>query len=227
MRIGPLGKATPILMASLVKVILCLKHQKEGGCRLQKNDLIWRGGLRLTNGIFTIPAVVISFYLGSDQGMGTTLAQAILIVASLGLFVYIISSLKLLLNSKFQFHDVDIYISYLIWGNLSLSIFHLLSLVNKEFEWAVTILSILAYIFFGILSIMFATRLLKLAGNLYGLLKPFSHLSLLSGICFISIMLLPVGILVGAVSDVILGVIFFRAAEQPASPDELSQAPIE
>jgi hypothetical protein len=214
-------------MVSVVEVIFYLKHQKEGWMSITKERLNLAGWVAITNGIFTIPAVVISFYLGSDQGMGTTLAQAILIVASLGLFVYIISSLKLLLNSRFQFHDVDIYISYLIWGNLSLSIFHLLSLVNKEFEWAVTILSILAYIFFGILSIMFATRLLKLAGNLYGLLKPFSHLSLLSGICFISIMLLPVGILVGAVSDVILGVIFFRAAEQPALPDELSQAPIE
>ena len=214
-------------MALLVGAMLRLKREKEGWMPIKKEHLNLAGWVAMTNGIFTIPAVVISYFLGNNQGMGTTLAQAILIVASLGLFVYIISSLKLMLNSRFQFHDVDIFISYLIWGNLSLSIFHLLSLFNKEFEWAVTILSFLAYIFFGILSIMFATRLSKLAGNLYGLMKPFCNLSLLSGVCFISIMLLPVGILLGAVSDVILGLIFFRAAEQPASPDELSQAPIE
>ena len=81
------------------------------------------------------------------EGTGPRLAQAILIVVGLGLFIYILSFLKQLLNSRFLFHDVDICISYLLWGNLSLSLFHLLSLVSPEFESAVAILSVLAYVF--------------------------------------------------------------------------------
>jgi len=38
---------------------------------------------------------------------------------------------------------------------------------------------------------------------------------------------LPVGILAGAVTDAILGVIFFRAAEQSSSPEAISRTPIE
>jgi hypothetical protein len=89
------------------------------------------------------------------------------------------------------------------------------------------ILSIIAFIFFGILSIMFAKRLLRLSGNLYGLLKPFCYITIVSGICFITVFLAPVGIIAGAVTDVILGVIFFRAAEQPLPIEEILSTPIE
>jgi hypothetical protein len=74
---------------------------------------------------------------------------------------------------------------------------------------------------------MFATRLLRLPGNLHGLLKPFGYTQIVSGICFITVFLSPVGIIAGAVADVILGVIFFRAAEQPPSQYEISSTPIE
>jgi hypothetical protein len=74
---------------------------------------------------------------------------------------------------------------------------------------------------------MFATRLLRLSGNLYGLLKPFSYTQIVSGMCLITVFLLPVGIIAGAVADVILGVIFFRAAEVPRSTEEILGTPIE
>ena len=194
---------------------------------ITKGQLNLAGWLSITNAIFTIPAIAMSFFLESMEGTEARFVQAVLVVVSLGLFVYILLSLKQLLNSRFRFHDVDIFISYLLWGNLSLSLFHILSLVNKEFESAVSILSVMAYIFFGILSIMFATRLLKLPDTLYGLLKPYCKITIVSGVCFITILLLPVGILAGAITDVILGVIFLRAAEQPPSPNEILQTPIE
>ena len=194
---------------------------------MTKDRLTRAGWLSITNAIFTIPAIVFSFFLGSMEGTGATLAQAILIIASLGLFVYILSSLRQLLNVRFRFHDADICISYLLWGNLSLALFQFLSLLNKEFEWAVGILSVVAYIFFGILSIMFATRLQRLPYSLYGLLKPYCKITIVSGACFITVLLLPVGILAGAVTDVLLGIIFFRAAEQTSSTSEIFPTPIE
>jgi ABC-type proline/glycine betaine transport system permease subunit len=88
------------------------------------------------------------------------------------------------------------------------------------------ILTVAALIAFGILSIMFATRLLRLSENLYGLLKPFSYTQIVSGICLVTVFLLPVAILAGAIADVVLGVIFFRAAEQTPQ-DEILSTPIE
>ena len=192
---------------------------------ITKEKLNLAGWISITNALFTVPAVAMSFYLESMEGIDTRLVQAVLILVSLGLFVYILFSLKQLLNVRFRFHDVDLYISYLLWGNLSLSLFLFLALANKEFESAVSILSILAYIFFGILSILFAKRLLRLPYSLYGLLKPYCYITLISGACFITVILIPVGIVTGAVTDFILGIIFFRAAEQPPPPWEISGTP--
>ena len=194
---------------------------------ITKGQLNLAGWLSIANALFAIPSIAMSWFLEAIEGSGAKLSQALLTVVGLGLFVYIISSLKKLLNYRFQFHDVDIYISLLIWGNVILATVSLLSLGSKRFEWTMGILSIIAFIVFGILSIMFATRLLRLSGNLYGLLKPFCYTNIVSGICLVTVFLSPVGVIAGAVADVILGVIFFRAAEQPPALEEILSTPIE
>jgi len=194
---------------------------------ITERQLHLAGWLSITNAIFAIPSIIMSWFLDTVEGMGPKFSQAILTLVSLGLFLYVIISLRKLLNYRFQFREVDIYISLLIWGNVVLAIVSLLSLGSRGFEWLMNILSIVSFIVFGILAIMFATRLLRLSGNLYGLLKPFCYITIVSGICFITVFLSPVGIIAGAVADVILGVIFFRAAEQSPSTMEILGTPIE
>jgi hypothetical protein len=194
---------------------------------MTKEQLNLAGWLSITSALFTIPSIVMSWFLESMGGAGAKFSRAILTAAGLGLFLYVISSMKKLLNSRFRFHDADIYILLLIWGNVILCIFSLLSLGSRRLEFVLSYLSMVAFIAFGILSIMFATRLLRLSGNLYGLLKPFSYTQIVSGICFITVVLAPVGIVAGAVADVILGLIFFRAADQPLSTVEILSTPIE
>jgi len=194
---------------------------------MTKEQLNLAGWLSITSALFTIPSIVMSWFLESMGGAGAKFSRAILTAAGLGLFLYVISSMKKLLNSRFRFHDADIYILLLIWGNVILCILSLLSLGSRRLEFVLSYLSMVAFIAFGILSIMFATRLLRLSGNLYGLLKPFSYTQIVSGICFITVFLSPVGIVAGAVADVILGVIFFRAADQPLSTFEILSTPIE
>jgi hypothetical protein len=193
---------------------------------ITKEKLNLAGWLSITNALFAIPSIAMSWFLDSMDGISPAISQAILTIVSLGLFLYIISYLRKLLNIRFQFHGVDIYISLLIWGNVALAALSLLSLGNKGLEWMMNFLTIVAFIFFGTLSIIFATRLLRLPGNFYGLLKPYCYITIGSGICFITVFLAPLGIIAGAVTDVILGVIFFRAAEQPLSADEIFLTPI-
>jgi hypothetical protein len=194
---------------------------------ITEGQLNLAGWLSITNAIFAIPSIAMSWFLDTIGGAGAKLSQAILTLVSLGLFLYVIISLRKLLNYRFQFHEVDMYISLLIWGNVVLAILSLLSLGSGRIDFAMNILSIISFIVFGILAIMFATRLLRLPGNLYGLLKPFCYITIVSGVCFITVFLSPVGIIAGAVTDVILGIIFFRAAEQPPSTMEILGTPIE
>jgi len=194
---------------------------------MTKGQLTLAGWLSMTSAIFAVPSIAMSWFLDEMGGAGAKLSQAILTLVSLGLFLYVIMSLRKLLNYRFKFHHTDIYISLLIWGNLILSALSLLALASQGFESLMNILSMVSLIIFGILALMFGTRLLQFPGNFYGLLKPFCYTTIASGICFVTIFLAPVGIVVGAVSDVILATIFFRAAEQPPSPMEMLSTPIE
>lgn len=193
---------------------------------ITKKQLDLAGWCSITNALIAIPSLAMSWFLDTVKGIGPRLSQAILTVVGLGLFLYVIYSLRRLLNGRFKFHDVDIYISLMIWGNVVLAIIGLLSLGTDKLGSFMEILTVGALIAFGILSIMFATRLLRLSENLYGLLKSFSYTQIVSGICLVTVFLLPVAILTGAIADVILGVIFFRAAEQTPQ-DEILSTPIE
>jgi hypothetical protein len=193
---------------------------------ITKKQLDLAGWCSITNALIAIPSLAISWFLDPVKAIGPRLSQAVLTVVGLGLFLYVISSFKKLLNIRFKFHEVDIYISLMIWGNIVLAILSLLSLGTGQLESFMELLTVAALIFFGVLSIMFGTRLLRLSGDLYGLLKPFCYVTIGSGICLVTVFLLPVAILAGAIADVILGVIFFRAAEQ-TPPDEIFRMPIE
>jgi hypothetical protein len=193
---------------------------------ITKKQLDLAGWCSITNALIAVPSLAMSWFLDTAEGMGPRLSQALLTVIGLGLFLYVISSLRKLLNIRFKFHDVDTYISLMIWGNVVLATLSLLSLGSERLESLMGVLIVIALIFFGILSIMFATRLLRLSGSLYGLLKAYSYTTVVSGICLITVFLLPLAIILGAVADVVLGVIFFRAAEQTPL-DEIFRMPIE
>ena len=193
---------------------------------ITRRQLDRAGWCSITNALIAIPSLAMSWFLETVKGIGPGLSQAILTVVGLGLFLYVIYSLRRLLNGRFKFHDVDIYISLMIWGNVLLAVLSLLSLGIGKLESFMEFLTAAALIIFGILSIMFGTRLLRLAGGLYGLLKAYCYTTIMSGIFLVTVFFLPVAILAGAVSDVILGVIFFRAAEQ-TPPDEILSTPIE
>ena len=194
---------------------------------MTKEKLTLAGWLSVTNALFAVPSVAMYLFLEANNGTGAKLAQGILTVVGLGLVVYILSSLRRLLNSRFQFHGVDLYISLLIWMNIALSILSLFALESDILERAMNIFSTIALIVQGIILIMFATRLLRLPENLYGLLKPYSYITLTSGICAITILLYWAAIIAGAVADVILGIIFFRAAEQPQNLEDHGRATME
>ena len=185
---------------------------------ITKEQLNLAGWLSITNAVITIPIFVLSIFLVSTTARHAKAIQVVLTLVSLGLFIRIFWSPKELLNSRFQFHGVDLYISLLIGINIAISILSFLAMKSNLFEWAMNILSTMALMAQGIILIMFATRLLRLPENLYGLLKPYSHITIVSGICAITIILFWAAIIAGAVTDVILGIIFFRAAGPPPRP---------
>jgi len=62
----------------------------------------------------------------------------------------------------------------------------------------------------GMVQVRFGYRLLKLPHELGGLLKPFCYTNMVTGIFLASVVLMPLSIVVSALSDLMLGTIFFN-----------------
>ena len=72
---------------------------------ITKKQLDLAGWFSITNALIAIPSLAMSWFLETVKGIGPRLSQAILTVVGLGLFLYVIHSLRRLLNDRFKFHD--------------------------------------------------------------------------------------------------------------------------
>jgi hypothetical protein len=140
----------------------------------------------------------------------------LLSIFSLALFVFIFLSLRDLLNRWFKFRAVDQFIKVLVWASAGITLIEAVPLISPELEKPTAILMVILVIPLGIVTIVFAIKLLKLSEDLFGMLKPFAYTTMATGFLSGTIILIPLAILVGGAADVILGIIFFRAAEAVA-----------
>jgi len=129
------------------------------------------------------------------------------------IFVTIVLYLKRLLNIFFKFHDIDKSIDLMIMasmmtGAITIGIFSFPTLKEQLGSAVIVILALQ-----GIVQARFGYRLLKLPDNLGGMLKPFCYANLATGIFLATVVLIPLGILASAISDLMLGTIFFNMAK--------------
>jgi len=186
---------------------------------LTKDRLVGAGWASVGNATLSMIPLILLYLFGMESGMGMgKLATEGLTLVSMMLTLFLLKSFRRLLNTRFQFHVVDDYISVLIWGNIVTSALTLLFVELDGMEETANMVNVFTFIFFGIVSIMFSMRLLRLNDSLFGLLKPFCYTTVVMGICLAAIILIPLGVFLGAVSDIILATIFFRASEQLVSP---------
>jgi hypothetical protein len=183
------------------------------GQEMDQGQMRLAGWLSIINAVLTIPLAVISFALGTRSGQESQVISVILTVASAFLFTYIMSSLKSLLGQCYRFHETDGLITALIVLNVVLAVVSILGEIIAPLKTTIAWLLVISIVPLGVIFIVFAIKLLRLQDNLYGMLKPFSYLSIATGVCFATIVLLPLGLLTSIVTDILLGMIFFRVAE--------------
>ncbi len=176
------------------------------------------GWLSIANAVLTVPTIALGFlldYLARSSPVGNIL-QIALSILFCALAVYILYVFKNLLNVRYQFHIANNIILVLIWINIIFTITglpkYLMPGVGTVKLTSEIIGAVLFYLL-GIITIIFGVKLLKLKDDLFGLLKPFAYINIVSGVCIISILLLPIGLLCAVTAYIIQGIIFLRAAE--------------
>jgi hypothetical protein len=130
------------------------------------------------------------------------------------LFVVITLFLKKLLNHHFKFHDTDKSIGLMVMANVVAGIFIVGGMYISSIKEIAGIAALVIMVFQGIVQIQFGYTLLKLEDNLGELLKPFCYLNMATGICVASIVLILAGVVVSAISDLMLATLFFNVSKQ-------------
>jgi hypothetical protein len=161
-----------------------------------------------------IPAAYFTFRLEGSTDSATMMLRALLQVSGTLLFVVIARYMKKLLNVRFAFHDTDRNIDLMIMANVAAGVLVLAGFVYPPLKETLGIAALVIIVFLGIVQIRFGYRLLKLPDDLAGMLKPFCYSNIATGICIASVFLLLVGVVVSAISDLMLGTIFFSLARQ-------------
>ena len=179
---------------------------------MTRKTLITAGWLAMTSAALTIPWVILTFFLTEHKGVAAKAAEAAMLVAGTALTVYLLVTLQRLLHERYGFRQADLPIGLLVKASIVSAAVSLVGLAFTQLESALGVFGIIMVVVVGILQIAFGLKLRQLPDTLQGLHKPYCYLNIITGVCLVAFILIPVGILAGAIADVMLGTIFFQAA---------------
>ncbi len=170
------------------------------------------GWLCMISAFFALPLVYLSFRLEGLLDYKSTTLQVIIQMYGTFIFVAVTLYLKRLLNTIYNFRNTDRNIDLMIITGILTGILSVAALFFTSFKEAVGSAVIVIFVLQGIVQFQLGYKLLKLPGDLNGILKPFCYANMLTGLCLASIVLIPLGILASAISDLMLGTIFLNMA---------------
>ena len=191
------------------------------------------GWIAITAAALTLPMIVLAFLLDVVTQRNGDLAAVLLlpylgvVVAQVACGIYALVRLKTLLNERHAFHDVDGLIVAIVIGACLISLIGIVGRTSLVLVAAGThALSLVAIgllflvgVPLSVLTIVFAVRLLRLESDLWGLLKPYAYTTIAAAALMMTVLLSPVGLLLQAAADVMLGMIFLRQASGSHVPD--------
>ena len=157
------------------------------------------------------PSRALSYYIDTS-----------LSIVILTCIIYILLQLKRLFVERYHLHNMNNLINFFIILNIygPLVIFfqrmRLISAHNTGTTgiWlAYWIFFIPGILLFGIFSIIFGKRLLKVKDQILDLYRIYAIFLIIKGVCLCSIILAPISVLPSLISTVVLGIIFLKESE--------------
>lgn len=168
------------------------------------------GWIAMASAFLTIPLEYLSSRLEVRTDSEATILQTIIQIFGTILFLAIMMYVKQFLNNLFNFRNTDknidlMIITGIVAGVLSVAVLYVTPLKESIGYAGIGIVMVQ-----GVVQAQFGYKLLKLPYDLGGMLKPFCYANIATGILLATIVLIPFGIVVSALSDLMLGTIFFK-----------------
>jgi hypothetical protein len=166
--------------------------------------------LAMASAFLTIPLEYLSSRLEARTDSEATIIQTIIQIFGTILFLVILMYVKRFLNSLFNFRNTDKNIDLMIITGIVAGVLSVAVLYVTPLKESIGYAGIGILIVQGVVQAQFGYKLLKLPYDLGGMLKPFCYANIATGILLATIVLVPFGIVVSALSDLMLGTIFFK-----------------
>ncbi|TWJ19820.1 hypothetical protein JN12_01307 [Geobacter argillaceus] len=176
--------------------------------------LVVSGWLAMTSALLAIPLFLLSLRLAGVEDLVARAMEAGLMVVGTALFVYLTITLRRLLHSRYAFHDTDNAIALLIKANVVLTTVGVVGLAVPSLASSVGLFTIICLLPLGIFQAYFGLRLMRLPDEQHALFRSYCYLNLATGLCLALVITAPLALLLGAITDVMLGTIFFQHGQR-------------
>lgn len=121
--------------------------------------------------------------------------------------------LRSFLNERYQFHGTDSLILLLVGAGIVFG----LALIGSGYfldPRTAILMKIGPGVVLGVISIIFGYRLLAVDSDIGGFKKPFAYIHISAPLCFMSVVLAPLGLLLLIIASTLLALIFFVEEDQ-------------
>lgn len=180
------------------------------GQPLTSRTLKLAGLLAMASAFLTLPLVYLSSLLESSGTANAPAIRTVIQVAGSVLFALIVLYLKKFLNSRCNFHDTDRSIVLLLITSIVTGVLSIGALYHLPLKEPIGSVVMVLLVVQGIVQLQFGYKLRKLPDDLGGLRKPFCYANMATGVLLASVVFMALSILVSAISDLMLGTIFFH-----------------
>ena len=164
----------------------------------------------MASAFLTIPLEYVSFTLEARTDLEATVLQTGIQIFGTILFLVITLYIKQLLNCIFNFRSTNGNLDLMIITGIVAGVLSVAGLYVTPLKESIGNAGIVILMVQGIVQAQFGYRLFKLPYDLGGMLKPFCYANIATGILVATVVLIPLGIVASALSDLVLGTIFFK-----------------
>ena len=135
----------------------------------------------MASALLTVPWFLLVFAAG-DAGPWARWTQGGVLSIGTLMYVFLMTTMKRLLNGRFAFHLTDGVIVLLVGANVVSATAECSALFVPSLERAAGIFGVVAVVVIGVLQAVFGARLLRLADDLRGLRTPYGYLNIVTGL---------------------------------------------
>jgi hypothetical protein len=178
---------------------------------LTRRKLLFIAWLSLFNFVLAFPTITTSFLseLYGNSGIIKTLYTSLNVINSL-MYIYLMMMFRVFLNLRFNYAGVNTHIILLIALSLALNVS---SLLLEDGLGAPMVAFLLSLVPFGIVSILFGKRLLKIETD-FSYLRLYSWSTIIAGLFMATVILFVLALPAALVTSFAFMMIFFTAARE-------------